>query len=267
MDIHNTGAGKRSCQKIIKLFRIIQYKPLAHAAVGEILLNSILQMANSRHHQRASVQEHRLLQCRAEGSRMQHLATQQSRLTELDYAMTRHRCLLSCRITCITHFSKGVTVACCTVHALLTQSQQMYGVQLNIQTFPNVSSGLHLFPAQMCVFFSWEQSSLPALLDIPTMLFFCFQKLMSFLNARKSKRSWKSKYNIIFSFSNTQVWQACQDLYFKCFFLYFRMFLFSLPCTFYVLVGKLHFNQIQYVWSGAVFTCCYVKFPKSECKQ
>lgn len=32
----------------------------------------------------------------------------------------------------------------------------------------------------------------PALLDIPTMLFFCFQKLMSFLKARKSKRSWKT---------------------------------------------------------------------------
>ena len=30
----------------------------------------------------------------------------------------------------------------------------------------------------------------PALLDMPTMLFFCFQKLMSFLNARKSNRSW-----------------------------------------------------------------------------
>lgn len=37
--------------------------------------------------------------------------------------------------------------------------------------------------------------SLPALLDIPTMLFFCFQKLMSFLNARKSKRSWKKNNN------------------------------------------------------------------------
>lgn len=35
----------------------------------------------------------------------------------------------------------------------------------------------------------YKKCCLPALLDIPTMLFFCFQKLMSFLNARKSKRS------------------------------------------------------------------------------
>lgn len=35
--------------------------------------------------------------------------------------------------------------------------------------------------------------SLPALLDIPTMLFFCFQKLMSFLNAKKSNRSCEKK--------------------------------------------------------------------------
>ena len=32
---------------------------------------------------------------------------------------------------------------------------------------------------------------LPALVDMPIMLFFFFQKLMSFLNARKSKSSWK----------------------------------------------------------------------------
>lgn len=37
--------------------------------------------------------------------------------------------------------------------------------------------------------FIFHKCFLPALLDIPTMLFFCFQKLMSFLKARKSKRS------------------------------------------------------------------------------
>lgn len=36
--------------------------------------------------------------------------------------------------------------------------------------------------------YSW---ALPALVDIPIMLFFFFQKLMSFLKARKSKRSCK----------------------------------------------------------------------------
>lgn len=34
-----------------------------------------------------------------------------------------------------------------------------------------------------------HEANKPALLDIPTILFFCFQKLMSFLKARKSKRS------------------------------------------------------------------------------
>lgn len=37
---------------------------------------------------------------------------------------------------------------------------------------------------------SW---ALPALVDIPIMLFFFFQKLMSLLNARKSKRSCKEQ--------------------------------------------------------------------------
>lgn len=47
---------------------------------------------------------------------------------------------------------------------------------------------------------------LPALLDIPTMLFFCFQKLMSFLNARKSKRSWNNtKHKCIFRSLNCSI--------------------------------------------------------------
>lgn len=50
--------------------------------------------------------------------------------------------------------------------------------------------------------YSW---ALPALVDIPIMLFFFFQKLMSFLKARKSKRSCKGDRTAAYTLVTHQV--------------------------------------------------------------
>lgn len=58
------------------------------------------------------------------------------------------------------------------------------------KNFHFLNNTLHVL--QACKSVVWRRVIVhrPALLDIPTMLFLCFQKLMSFLNARKSNKSW-----------------------------------------------------------------------------